>query len=293
MLGNLSRNLAILAIAVLGVGCGPDLGQCDMAHAVRVIYDAQGMPYHEGQAMVHESCGGGNFCHSAAQAGKSRLGAPAGLDFDVRTQPPGASPLDVQRTQAGAARVGEWARAIWGQVEADLMPPQGAGRTPRARGGWQSAQCLRQELPAIETPEGKRKLRNWLACGAPTLITPTLIVPPVSCQGAGFAAVNAILQSRCSQCHGSAMTSGMFDLEGDDCTAYRKLVGAVSTSLSCATRILLVPGDPAASLLVDKLQPSPDCGVRMPLGGALPQDQIDTIADWVQAGALAPPGCPP
>jgi Planctomycete cytochrome C len=48
----------------------------------------------------------------------------------------------------------------------------------------------------------------------------------------------------------------------------------------------VVPGDPAVSLMIQKLSPTPPFGDRMPQGGAyLPDATIQIIRDWIDQGA--------
>lgn len=54
-------------------------------------------------------------------------------------------------------------------------------------------------------------------------------------------------------------------------------------------RLLVVPGDPAQSFLLEKLDPAlaPSFGVPMPWGEpALEQELRDVVAEWVRLGAL-------
>ncbi len=49
----------------------------------------------------------------------------------------------------------------------------------------------------------------------------------------------------------------------------------------------IVPGDPGASYLFDKITGAPGAGTMMPLGGpALPASQVETIRRWILEGAL-------
>jgi hypothetical protein len=69
---------------------------------------------------------------------------------------------------------------------------------------------------------------------------------------------------------------------------YENLV--LRPSLEHRKQARVVPGDPAGSLLIDKLR---NKGVisQMPLGAEpLPEDQIAAIEAWIQAGALRRPG---
>jgi hypothetical protein len=49
------------------------------------------------------------------------------------------------------------------------------------------------------------------------------------------------------------------------------------------------PSDPEGSVLVEKLRPSPSCGVVMPLGmEALPEEDVQCVVEWISG--LVPPG---
>ena len=49
----------------------------------------------------------------------------------------------------------------------------------------------------------------------------------------------------------------------------------------------IVPGNSAASLLVQKIGPNPPFGARMPYGGTpLPDSTIQLIRNWIDQGAL-------
>jgi hypothetical protein len=82
-------------------------------------------------------------------------------------------------------------------------------------------------------------------------------------------------------CHlGEAGGLSMVDVQ----TAYADLVGTTS---GCNGLIRVVPADVANSYLVTKLQASPPCGARMPLGDE-PLDSIDmaNIQNWIARNAL-------
>lgn len=53
-------------------------------------------------------------------------------------------------------------------------------------------------------------------------------------------------------------------------------------SPECEGEVLAVPGDPDASLLVQKLGASPPCGSRMPLVGDLAPGDAACIAEWIE-----------
>lgn len=93
--------------------------------------------------------------------------------------------------------------------------------------------------------------------------------------------VQPIFTASCVSCHGGAAPQLGLDLgEG---AAYAALVGVDSASQPGTLRV--APGDPAASLLLLKVGPTPPVGGRMPLGGALSDAEIATLEAWVAAGA--------
>jgi hypothetical protein len=59
-------------------------------------------------------------------------------------------------------------------------------------------------------------------------------------------------------------------------------------SPNCSGQVLAVPGEPDASLIVQKLGDDPPCGERMPLIGELDPGDEACIRDWIQA--MAPGG---
>ncbi len=107
-----------------------------------------------------------------------------------------------------------------------------------------------------------------------------------------FAAVQAIFDDRCVTCH-DASKQGLPSypmLPLTDGAAHDALVGVPADETCGGTRV--VPGDPDASYLVQKLtQETPCNGARMPrpfeVGNAPPltSDQLATIRAWIQSGA--------
>jgi len=88
----------------------------------------------------------------------------------------------------------------------------------------------------------------------------------------------------CVRCH-TAMGKTPIGLavSGLELSSYARLrqggaVGGMNT---------VVPGDPCASVLIQKLGPAPPFGGRMPLDGPYLQPaELQTIVDWIAAGAL-------
>lgn len=88
----------------------------------------------------------------------------------------------------------------------------------------------------------------------------------------------------CTQCHTGAGVQG---LALDDGVSYGNLVGVPSTEVPALKRV--VPGDPGASYLVQKIEGTADVGSRMPLGQApLDPALIALIRDWIAGGAPPP-----
>ncbi|GAB5409519.1 MAG: hypothetical protein BalsKO_18840 [Balneolaceae bacterium] len=86
--------------------------------------------------------------------------------------------------------------------------------------------------------------------------------------------VQPIFNSRCTSCHGS---SGNVNV-----SSYSALMSSVGSNYG---NNVVVAGDADASGLVDKLEPNPTHGSRMPIGGTLTTDQIQTIRAWINEGA--------
>lgn len=95
--------------------------------------------------------------------------------------------------------------------------------------------------------------------------------------------------ARCNFCHSmpaSDISNGNLSTGTDQDAAYAALVGTTSTSSRCAGKQLVVPYHPEESLLLDKLQATPSCGDRMPLGGmALSDMELEVVRSWIAAGA--------
>jgi hypothetical protein len=92
-----------------------------------------------------------------------------------------------------------------------------------------------------------------------------------------------ILSARCANCHTPGGNTpigieiGRLDLSSYDTL---RAGGAVSGAN------IVVPGDPCASVIVQKLGPGPPFGSRMPLNGILSATSLQLIHDWIAEGAL-------
>lgn len=242
--------------------CGTDLGECEQP--------ADGV--YLGRDKLRSNCAS---CHSYAAEGVARAGAPAGLNFDVPTV--ANSEEDVAIFMAGIANVRKYAEEIWAVVDSGTMPPSG-------------------ELQE----EDKQDIRNWLACGAPG-------EPPALSTGGGAQGFDLVFSQldACTTCHSTAVaaTAGggfLFGDSGDACGAYTNVVSVASATDTCGGTSYVVPNDPDASLLLQKME-APLCGGLMPLGAQEPWAEsgnatqvaaVQGLRDWIAQGAPPPEGCP-
>lgn len=90
--------------------------------------------------------------------------------------------------------------------------------------------------------------------------------------------VQPIWNANCIDCHGG--TAGL-ELEAPGSRA--DLVGVASTGWA---GVRVAAGDPAASILYRKISGDSGVGDRMPQGGALGNDDIETVRRWIAEGAL-------
>jgi hypothetical protein len=92
-----------------------------------------------------------------------------------------------------------------------------------------------------------------------------------------FANVGQIFQTSCTPCHISQTTNGV------RLNSYSNVINSVGTQYGTN---VVVPGDANGSPLVDKIEPSPQFGVRMPEGGPyLSAERIAQIRQWINDGA--------
>ena len=111
---------------------------------------------------------------------------------------------------------------------------------------------------------------------------------------ATFTAVLAIFadqRNNCGLCHAmQTIGGGLIFNPTDRMATFQALVGPTSKGTlgsQCAGKTYVVPGQPDASLLYDKLsKATPICGVRMPASGVVLTDmEIATVRAWIAAGA--------
>ncbi len=348
--------------AFLLCACRADLGECDPVAAQEVVFlDSgstasanNGVPMYAGQALVHATCGTGQFCHSAGAQQGERYGVPMGLDFDLGYAcdegPCEADDEGVARLVHNQRKVLEYARPILTSIENGRMPPGPIGADIAAQAGQfryvhigqvnsytlydevvdcdsPLASCAPGEttqqiptplVPAVGTRQGNEIVRNWLACGAPVIESTTAsasTVPGKTCEGssvvghAGYC-VHRIVQPPeppeqrwsdiyekvvypfCGEaCHGEGTPNFIDESQLDLSTAqvaYDSLVGREAQGDECAgLGQLIAPGDGANSIFVMKMEPDPPCGDPMPsMGALLPDEVLDVIRAWIDAGAL-------
>ena len=106
-----------------------------------------------------------------------------------------------------------------------------------------------------------------------------LVAGAVICDAA---AVQTIFDNSCSAagCHGGAVPAAALDLSGT--SGAEQLVSVEAALCDGWTRI--VPGQPEASLLYQKLAgpPPAGCGVQMPIGVSLGETDLSCIASWIE-----------
>ena len=87
-------------------------------------------------------------------------------------------------------------------------------------------------------------------------------------------------------CHKSpdASAAGLLNLEGTNDEVHAVLVDVPSSVL--AQRIRVIPGDPDASYVIEKLtSDSPEAGERMPMNAELEDYRVELVREWIEAGA--------
>lgn len=268
-------------LTVFASACGSELGKCDQPAAMELVYGRGNMVATKGQALMHDSCGQGAFCHSSAAKRSARQGAPASLDFDMLPR------------AIGLANVIKHREMVWDSIVDRTMPPKGV---ELGDGDWSFSLVRGKDearLPAIHTDEGKSIVRNWLACGSP-VVTDTAV--PGWVQAGGGVGDGSwrdlhrnLIAPRCaiSGCHDvrSASAAGNLDLT-EACASRMALLKAGPCG-----QVRVKAGD-ASSFLIDKLESdAPRCGGRMPPSGPFSDAETEAVRKWVLDGAPAE-SCP-
>ncbi|MDW7711531.1 MAG: hypothetical protein SCH98_13765 [Deferrisomatales bacterium] len=135
--------------------------------------------------------------------------------------------------------------------------------------------------------------RRWLLLAAAVALwgcggsgeSPSAAAPgPGAPSVGGFAAIEAeILVPRCSAvgCHGGARPAGQLDLSAG--RSHGELVGVASARRP--ERLLVAPGNPDGSYLLERLAPGGDTPL-MPLGAPrLSEEELERLREWIREGA--------
>lgn len=87
--------------------------------------------------------------------------------------------------------------------------------------------------------------------------------------------IQPIFNQNCTSCHGSQ--------NGVTLSSYDAVMSSVGSQYGTE---IVVPNEPDQSPLVDKIEPNPEFGSRMPQGGPyLNDEQINLIKTWISEGA--------
>lgn len=109
--------------------------------------------------------------------------------------------------------------------------------------------------------------------------------PPTGSFGPNFSEIQAsVFSPTCatSGCHAGANPQANLNLDATN--SYAMLVGVASTQDPGIQRVN--PTNPGNSYLIQKLEGPGASGGQMPPSGAIPQADIDTIRQWITAGAV-------
>jgi len=111
------------------------------------------------------------------------------------------------------------------------------------------------------------------------------LADPAAAADARFAStVQPIFDANCVACHQAGAAQQGLNLESG--SSYAAIVGRRSTVVD---RLLVAPGSPGTSYLMLKLLGTQGevggKGVRMPVGGELAPTEIQSLLDWISAGA--------
>lgn len=115
------------------------------------------------------------------------------------------------------------------------------------------------------------------ADAAPDASTAPDAIPAMCSSDDPAMVVEEQLLGPCASCHSGLEPDGElgFFLPED----IEAMYGAPSSA--CADKILVVPGDPASSYLIEKLYPNPACGDIMPQTFPLPPATIACFERWI------------
>lgn len=231
------------------------------------------------------------------------------------SMPPGAAGRDVVRRAPGFRVIDLGPGAVFSLRTqtfacADLPPGSCAD-------GMTTLDVENPLLPSLDTREGEEILRNWLACGAPVVEStgepgsfatggdcsipgeqghagscivriPAPIEPPEQTWTSIYALV---IGPRCGEsCHTPSDQANyalsQLDLS-NQLVAYQNMVGREAAGKECdGFGTLIASGDPDASIFLQKMERTADCGDPMPTGtSALDPSVVAVIRAWIASGA--------
>lgn len=87
--------------------------------------------------------------------------------------------------------------------------------------------------------------------------------------------IQPIFTNRCNNCHGAGQSNF-------NSSSYQAVMASTSPNYGGPQ---VIPGNADGSPLVDKIEPNPQHGSRMPQGGSLSQNEIAKIRAWIDQGA--------
>lgn len=147
---------------------------------------------------------------------------------------------------------------------------------------WRYAERRGEAIDASRAPLFRRLLLGEMIVTALALVCASAMAQGFGARagGEGYAAVQTIVRTRCVSCHGERTRTAGLDLERDPRGALRE-----KRSSQWPELLLVTPGDPDASLLVQKLRGTQAHGASMPLGSRLPEPELGVVEAWVKAGA--------
>jgi len=165
------------------------------------------------------------------------------------------------------------------------MPHPTARRRARALAGLLAATRAASRARSLAATLALPLWASCLQALAPDVGSP---VPSATCdddlapaRAVSFQAdVSPILRRACGRCHQPGGAG--FDRSGLELSSYSALRAGGTRSVGT----IVVPGQPCASVLWQKLGPAPPFGVRMPKGSPeLPDADTALIHDWIAEGA--------
>lgn len=150
-------------------------------------------------------------------------------------------------------------------TDQDIFDTINLGHEATAMIGWGEILSAEQILQLVEM------IRQLEGEPLETPLSPPAGTQPATGAPTFTADILPIFSEKCNMCHGL--------MGGWDGSTYSSVMNSGDNAP------VVLPGDPQGSLLVQKLLGTQAVGTIMPPGGKLPEAEIQTIIDWVAAGA--------